>query len=112
MTIKEMQKRAFETSKVHGFWDGLDPLDPVVAAAKLALIHSEISEVLEEIRKPNGSVLYFREDGKPEGIGPELADIMIRMGDFAEAWGIDLDRETLRKMEFNDTRPYKHGKNI
>ena len=41
-----------------------------------------------------------------------MAAIAIRLGDFAEAYGVSLEAEIKRKMEFNETRPYKHGKNI
>lgn len=46
---------------------------------------------------------------KPEGIPSELADIVIRVGDASEEYGIDLGQEVLLKQSYNATRPHKHG---
>jgi NTP pyrophosphatase (non-canonical NTP hydrolase) len=46
---------------------------------------------------------------KPEGFGPELADILIRIFDTAAEYGINLDFEVERKMEYNETREIRHG---
>lgn len=46
---------------------------------------------------------------KPEGVGPELADTIIRILDYAEHVGLDMDFEVARKMEHNDTREIRHG---
>ncbi len=47
---------------------------------------------------------------KPEGFGSELADLAIRLGDMSGDLGVDLDYEIQRKLAFNATRPFKHGK--
>ena len=105
MTINEMAKEANDNAARHGFHDaGIPPF-----AETIALIHSEASEALEEHRKGSPN-LYFREDGKPMGIGPELADIVIRVGHAAEANHVDLEYMIEIVQAFNRTRPYKHGK--
>ena len=47
---------------------------------------------------------------KPEGFGSELADVIIRCLDLAEAMNIDIESIIYIKHEFNKRRPYKHGK--
>ncbi len=47
--------------------------------------------------------------GKPEGIGSEAADQLIRLLDHCKRHGIDLGREYIEKLAYNRTRGYKHG---
>ena len=46
---------------------------------------------------------------KPCGIPSELADVLIRVVHFAGKHKVDMDGAVGEKMEFNETRPYKHG---
>jgi len=113
MTITEMSEAAYNNSKAKGFWDEhpTGPLHPETIASKLALIHSEVSEALEDARDGN-MTSRCDEKGKPIGFGSELADIVIRVGDLAKRLGIDLGEEVTNKMVFNATRPHKHGRKI
>lgn len=47
--------------------------------------------------------------GKPEGFGPEAADVMIRILETCEEHGIDLNFEIERKMTYNENREVRHG---
>lgn len=83
------------------------------AGNRLLLIVGEVIEAHEEIRAGRDlTETYHREDGKPEGVPSEVADILIRLLDFAGEYGIDLAAITEEKLAFNSTRPYKHGKNF
>lgn len=75
----------------------------------LAMIHSEISEALEEYRNGMMEVYYAGGYEKPEGFGVELADAVIRIMDIAEHLDINLYDLIMLKSEYNRTRPYRHG---
>ncbi|MDR0905796.1 MAG: hypothetical protein LBN00_06445 [Oscillospiraceae bacterium] len=49
---------------------------------------------------------------KPEGVAVELADCLIRILDTCAAEGIDIDEVVRLKMEYNKSRPYRHGGKI
>jgi NTP pyrophosphatase (non-canonical NTP hydrolase) len=46
---------------------------------------------------------------KPEGVGSELADVLIRLLDMADVFGLDLTFEYERKVAYNRTRAHQHG---
>lgn len=50
--------------------------------------------------------------GKPEGVPVELADCIIRILDFCGYTGIDIQDVLHQKLDYNDTRSYKHGGKI
>lgn len=81
-----------------GFYDDPDP-EVGIIATKLLLIAGELGEHFEAIRKGHG----FEKEAE------ELADVVIRLFDYAAYRGIDLDAEIANKMSINSTRPYKHG---
>lgn len=95
----------------HGWYEGVTPetLDLHFIPAKLALIHSEISEALEVYRK-FGTPAPGRSHPCGHGsFGEELADAVIRILDLAGFLDIDLEHCILAKHEYNKTRPYRHG---
>jgi NTP pyrophosphatase (non-canonical NTP hydrolase) len=86
----------------------------LLAEEKLMLIVTEASEAMEEIRDGHEfTSVYYEVHGvpttKPLGFPIELADIVIRVFDLARACDVDLGAAVRRKMEFNRTRPHRHG---
>ena len=92
-----------ETAVEKGFWDGEITHDKV--GNKLALVHSEVTEVLEAIRKNKGS----------QEIVEEMADIIIRLLDLyaamrnAEMIIHSLEESLENKINKNKERPTLHG---
>lgn len=106
MELRELQMAAYLNAAKHGFHDGTDSV-----WKWLGNIHSEVSEAWEEARKPDfdPTRTYYRDDGKPEGFPSELADIVIRVADIAEALKINLENAVTEKMTFNRNRSHRHG---
>ena len=72
----------------------------------LALIHAEISECLEALREEH------KLSEKARGfscVEEELADVVIRIMDFARGFNYDVAGAIEAKFEYNTGRPYKHG---
>lgn len=92
-----------ETAREKGFWDGDYNYDKI--GNKLALVHSEVTEVLEAIRKSKGS----------EHIVEEIADVVIRILDVYAAMRNEeqiihsLDEVLEKKININKERPRLHG---
>ena len=80
----------------------------------LMLVNTELAEAYEEYRKGREIREVYYEVGpflgpKPCGISVELVDAMIRILEFGAKHNINWDMVMKLKMEYNKTRPYRHG---
>lgn len=94
-SINEMAKLCYCLSKDSGWHD-----KPVEDGTRIALIHSEVSEALEGLRK------NLMDDHLPNRkmVEVELADTIIRIFDFAGYKGYDLGGALVEKLLYNQTR--------
>jgi NTP pyrophosphatase (non-canonical NTP hydrolase) len=83
-----------------GFWESDN------TGEKIALMHSELSEALEADRKN----LDAEHIPGFTGVEEELADVIIRILDFAGHHQLRLGEALSAKVAYNLTRPFKHGK--
>jgi hypothetical protein len=122
----EMAKVVHTNAVKHGFYVAAPSLPE-----RLMLMVSELSEALEEFRNGTPTQYVVRETStfpqyesvprniedpnewkpneKPEGVGVELADCIIRILDTCAYEGIDIGALIAKKHKYNLTRPYKHG---
>lgn len=126
--LKELAKEVNQVAHAKGWWIHTRTFGDFVA-----LFVSEIAEAFEEHREGYkatevraGDKIYRDPDGqdwfeletiashgvKPEGIGIELADALIRILDYAYEHEIDLDQLVRVKTEYNRTRAYRHGNKV
>lgn len=159
MTLKQLQVEAHQIAVAAGWWEPA-PSDDAVWCNFLA----EVSEAWEEYRAGWPLADIRTVNGKPEGFFVEIADLVIRIADYAEArwwelgcrvvppqtnpatfclWlselligsredgnpytfntvvggclafaeqhGVNLQDVVRLKMDYNRTRPYRHGGKI
>ena len=90
------------TAKAKGFWDG-----PRNDGEMIALMHSELSELLEALRDGNPPSKKIAEFSAAE---EEIADLIIRALDMCGGRGWRVGQAIDAKMKYNAWREYKHGR--
>ncbi|MGG1601268.1 hypothetical protein [Paenibacillus naphthalenovorans] len=103
-TIGELVNEAHQNAIDKGWYE-----EPRTFGEMIALMHSELSEALEDHRNGRGLREIYYEGDKPCGIPIELADVCIRIFDACGHLSIDLESAIREKMAYNATRPRRHG---
>jgi NTP pyrophosphatase (non-canonical NTP hydrolase) len=109
-SINQLVQEAHTNAINKGWWEEDRSFGELIA-----LMHSELSEALEDYR--NGyapSQMYYEPthhgtEFKPCGIPSELADVVIRIFDACGRYNINLQEAIEEKMAYNATRPIRHG---
>ena len=119
MNIKQISEEIHAVNVKNGFWEDKETKN---IGETLMLVVTELAEALEAHRKGHytnvrkyeiASVNDFKtafEIHIKNSFEDELADVIIRMFDLCEGFGIDIETHIYLKLEYNKTREYKHGK--
>ena len=100
--IDELVDTCYQNSKEGGWWTDLKTGEPLERnqGEMIALMHSELSEALEGIRKDK------MDDHLPhrKNVEVELADTVIRIADFCGGFDLDLAGAIIEKLDYNKKR--------
>lgn len=102
--VTELSYAIHQNAKDKGFWDENNGVNFYIK--QMAMIHSEVSETLEALRKEKGD----------RAVLEEMADTLIRIFDLYAGMRVDgyfegllLENVLLDKVETNKDRPKMHG---
>jgi NTP pyrophosphatase (non-canonical NTP hydrolase) len=105
-TLNQMAGRIHSNAVLHGFWP--DDKSERNVGEMIALVHSELSELLEAVRD-GGEAPSEKLDGFTQ-CEEEVADVLIRLLDLCTGKGWRLAEAVLAKHAHNIGRPHKHGR--
>ena len=86
--LNTLSKEVHQNAVEHGWWEEERNFGEIIA-----LIHSELSEALEEYRNGHAVTEIYYNGDKPEGVPVELADVVIRILDYIGSQETYLDTD-------------------
>lgn len=97
-----LQRHLYDGEKAAGW----DPDDANTLPEEIAHLHEEVSEIFRAWRLTKAATVDVDDNGKPEGVPAECADVAIGLFYIAERWGFDLLDAIQSKHAYNLGRSY------
>lgn len=106
---RQYARKVYEIGKSSGFYD-VPHTDPLFNhSEKMMLVVTELSEAVEGLRgAPFPGIPDTHLTNRPM-VEAELADVVIRVMNYASHCGLDLFGAIVEKAAFNATRSRRHG---
>lgn len=106
---------AYRVNVSNGWWDdrnaiiesGLPGSTPIVVIGCLGLVHSEVSEAVEAVRKHDPAT--WGDAQTKDTLVRELAGTVVRCMDLAERFNLPLAEAIVAEIKANSERGFRHG---
>ena len=99
--LNSLSKEVHQNAVEHGWWEEERSFGEVIA-----LIHSELSEALEEYRNGHAVTEIYYNGDKPEGVPVELVDVVIRLLDVVGKYGWELTTPKISDQNIRSRKSY------
>lgn len=108
------QRGAFDVNTLNGWWDDRNTLietsprmTPLVVIGCLGLVHTEVSEAIEAVRKHDFAT--WGDAKTKDTLVRELAGTIVRCMDLAERFEMPLAEAIVEEIKANAERGFRHG---
>lgn len=107
-------KGAYQVNVSNGWWvdrnafiEASPNVTPLVAIGCLGLVHTEVSEAIEAVRKHDPAT--WADAKTKDTLVRELAGTIVRCMDLAERFNLPLAEAIVEEIKANAERGYRHG---
>lgn len=108
------QHSAYSINVANGWWNDRNtiietapPFTPLVVIGCLGLVHSEVSEAVEAVRKHDPAT--WGDAQTKDTLVRELAGTVVRCMDLAERFNLPLAEAIVAEIKANSERGFRHG---
>lgn len=110
VTLNALRDEVYEDAVAHGLWEDTDRYADEMGEDETEKTMFAHVEAVKKIFFEADEALEAAENSNIEGMIDELADVIIQVLSTSGYLGIDIDAAVRRKVAYNKTRPWKHGK--
>lgn len=110
ITLNNLRDEVYADAIKHGLWEDTDKYADELGENETEKTMFAHVEAVKKVFFEADEALEAAENSNIKGMIEELADVIIQALSTAGYLKVDIDAAVRRKIEFNKTRPWKHGK--